>query len=226
MYRLGERKHSRRRMYAWLSGLLMVLVIGSAIGIRMLHADTVIGNTPKVVVRKISYDTPKVSVFEGATFKITLPSDWKAMPVNDMPTPTYTWHGVSKDDAQRWIDIYVDNGGLAEFSVNRVISVEPNGITLTLTSDVSDNCTGFTGGVSVGPGQSHVQAKWQGVPFLCETGNYSRDVVGIVSADGLNDVNITGPAKGLHRYMFVYTDNSNSPDYKIFTDALRSFMAK
>ena len=71
MYRLGERKHSRRRMYAWLSGLLMVLVIGSAIGIRMLHADTVIGNTPKVVVRKISYDTPKVSVFEGANFKIT-----------------------------------------------------------------------------------------------------------------------------------------------------------
>ena len=225
MYRVGERKHSRRRMYAWLGGLLALLVIGAVIGIRMLHADTIIGNTPKEVIRKITYDTPKVSVFEGTTFKVTLPSDWKVMPVNDIPTPTYTWHGTSKDDTARWIDVYVD-ASLSEFAVNRVISVQSNDTGLSVTSDVSDNCTSFTGGASVGPGQTHVQAKWQGVPFLCETGNYTRDVVGIVSGDGLNDVTITGPIKGQHRYMVVYTDNSASPNYKIFTDALKSFVAK
>lgn len=225
MYRLGERKHVRRRMYIWLGGLLGLLAVGAIIGVRMLHADTVIGNTPNVVTRTISYDAPKVQVFEGKTFQITLPSTWKAMPVDDTPIPTYTWHGTGTADNARWLDVYVDVS-LADFSLNRVISVESNGPGLSVTSDTSDNCTSFTGGTSAGPTQTHVQAKWQGVPFLCETGNYSRDVVGIVSGDGLNDVTVTGPLSGVHHYMFVYTDNSASPDYKIFSEALKSFMAK
>jgi hypothetical protein len=223
-YRIGERKHSHRRMYIWLGGFLAALVFGAVIGVRMLHADTHIADTPKVVTRKITYDTPNTGVFEGSTFKLTLPSDWKPMPVTDTPTPTYSWHGKSKDDVARWIDVYVD-ADVATFSLNRVVSVQANGAGLSVTSEVSDNCTNFTG-APVGSGQSHIQAKWQNLTFLCETGNYARDVVGTVSPDGLNTVIVTGPLKGMHHYLFVYTDNSASADYKIFTDALKSFVAK
>lgn len=225
-YRVGERKHSHKRLYIWLGSFLSVLVLGSVIGIRFLHADTHIGDTPAPVTRTITYDTPNVQVFEGATFKISLPNTWKVMPVSDTPTPTYTWHGTDKktgDDA-RWIDVYVD-ADLQTFSINRVVSVQANGTGLSVTSDVSDNCTNFTG-TPVGAGHTYVQAKWQNIAFLCETGNYTRDVVGTVSPDGLNTVNITGPTKGLHHYLFVYTDNSSSANYKIFTDALKTFVAK
>lgn len=226
-YRVGERTHSHRRMYIWLGSFLGLLVLGSVIGIRFLHADTHIGVTPNVMIRKITYDTPNVQVFEGATFKISLPSDWKTMHVDDFPIPTYTWHGTNKktgDDA-RWLDVYVD-ADLQTFSVNRVVSVQANDPGISVTSEVSDNCTNFTG-TSVGPAaHSYVQAKWQNVTFLCETGSYTRDVVGTVSPDGLNTVIVTGPVKGLHHYLFVYTDNSASANYKLFTDALKTFTAK
>lgn len=224
MYRLGERKHSRRRMYSWLAGLAVLLVTGAVVGIRMLHADTFIGNTPQPVIHTISYATPQVGTFEGLTFKIMLPSDFKVMPTTDTPVPTYTWHGTTKTDNDAWIDIYVD-ANMANFALNHVVSVQANGSMLNVTSEVSDTCTNFTG-ATVGAGQTSIQAKWQGLPFLCETGTYTRDVVGIVSADGLNTVNISGPLKGMHHYFFVFTDNSNSPNYQVFTDALKSFIAK
>ena len=224
MYRLGERKHSHRKLIISLICLSVLILAGAIAAVIFLKPDTHISTPPKVVVRKIVYDTPKVSTFEGATFKIQLPSDWKVMTVTDTPQPTYTWHGTSKTDANRWIDVYVD-ADLATFSINRVIAAQANGTGISVTSDVSDNCTSFTG-VTPDSTHSYTQAKWEGVPFLCETGNYSRDVVGTSSPDGLNTINITGPVSGLHHYFLVYTDNSESPDYSFFTNALKSFQAK
>ena len=69
-------------------------------------------------------------------------------------------------------------------------------------------------------------AKWESIDFICDSGNYQRDVVGSVSGDGLNNINLTGPTKGPHRYFFTYTDNNSQPDYAIFSEALKSFKAK
>ncbi|HET6924222.1 MAG TPA: hypothetical protein VFH39_00125 [Candidatus Saccharimonadales bacterium] len=225
MYRLGERKHSRRKLYAWLGGFLVLLFAGAIVAVYLLHADTVISQTPAPVVRRLTYAAPKTTVYEGATFKISLPEGWKTMAVTDMPTPTYTWHGTGKTDGNRWLDVYVD-ADLTTLSLNRAVSVAAHGNGVSATSDVSDNCASFIGNAKPAPHQTYVPAKWHDLPFLCETGTYARDVVGTVSADGLNNVTISGPASGKHHYMFTYTDNSASPDYKVFTDALQTFQAK
>jgi hypothetical protein len=102
--------------------------------------------------------------------------------------------------------------------------VQASGTGVSPLGDVSDNCTTFTNGAD--SHQATQAAKWDGLPFLCDTGNYERDVVGIVSSDGSNTVKVTGTTGATHRFFITYTDNSPSPDYTVFTAALRTFQAK
>jgi hypothetical protein len=69
-------------------------------------------------------------------------------------------------------------------------------------------------------------AKWSGINFLCDLGNYLRDVVGTSSPEGINSVTLTGNTTGKHTLFFMYTDNTPSPDYSTFINALKSFQLK
>jgi hypothetical protein len=174
------------------------------------------------VVSTVSYDAPKLQQIMEPNFTISIPAGWKQTPNNNaIPAPTYNWQGVSGEDRNRWLSVYVDMK-LPNLAVNRALHIQTNGAAINVISGTSDNCTSFTG-----PNNSSgvQQAKWENITFLCDTGNYERDVVGIVSPDGLNNINVTG-TKGLHAYFFTYTDNTSQPDYTIFANALASFRAK
>jgi hypothetical protein len=222
MYRLGEREHSHRRLYITFS-VFAVLVFGVVVGAKhYLTSNTEVSGSPAVVT-KVSYDAPKVQQVIGNTFTMNIPSTWKlTADNNDIPSPTYNWQGTSGEDKNRWISVYVDTK-LPSKAVNRALHIQANGATINVISGTSDNCTSFTGPANSSSGVQ--QAKWENISFLCDTGNYERNVVGIVSPDGLNNINVTG-TKGLHTYFFTYTDNAAQPDYTIFTNALASFRAK
>lgn len=223
MYRLGEVEHRHRKIYAFLAGFVALLVVAGFIAAHFLQSNTEIGNTPSTVVTHVSYDTTKLKTFDTPLFTISLPEDWKPVSRNsDIPPPSYTWQGTVKDNANRWLSVYVDSN-VANLAVNRELSVQASGTTLNALGDVSDNCTTFTGAAS----QSHgsTPAKWQGIDFLCDSGNYERDVVGVASPDGLNNVTLTG-TKGAHRFFFTYTDNAVRADYSIFINALKSLQLK
>jgi len=136
-----------------------------------------------------------------------------------MPHPNYSWQGTNKNNT-RWLNVYMDTIP-ASLAVNRVLPVMGNGAALSLPTNVSDNCTTFTGASN--STQLSVTAKWQGITFLCDTGNYVRDVVGTSSLEGVNTVSLSTTTSGNHHFFFTYTDNSSSPDYTIFTNALKSF---
>ncbi len=222
MYRLGERRESHRGFYIWLGVILTIIIGGGAASLLLLHPDAKVSKTPAAVVRKITYDDGATITYNEPTFSITLPNDWKVEPVNDQPAPTYTWHGTNKDNTDRWIDVFVD-AIPATLAVNRVVHVQANGGAISVISDVSDNCTTFGNAPNQSSGVA--QTKWEGLSFLCDTGNYTRDVVGTVSPDGINQVSLTG-ATGTHHFFFTYTDNSYTPNYQIFTKALKSVIAK
>lgn len=224
MYRLGEREHSHRRFYIWLVGFVIFLGILFGLGSHFLKANPQIGQPPAVVTKKISYDPPPLTTFNEQLFSIGMPAGWKpVVRTTDIPAPTYSWQGVTGDDNSRWINVYVDMS-LPTFAVNRELHIQGNSHAINVVSDTSDNCTSFTG-VNTAQNHGSSPAKWEGIDFLCDVGNYERDVVGTVSTDGLNLVKLTG-STGVHHFFFTFTDNSVRPDYSIFTNVLRTFQLK
>jgi hypothetical protein len=224
MYRLGEREHHHRKLYITLGIFAVIIVAGIIFAKQFLSSDTKIDNSAPAAVTAVTYEQTKLQQVDVPHFTMSIPATWKVSTINaEEPKPTYIWQGTTGEDKNRWISVFVDKP-LTAFAVNRALHIQSNGATITVIGSTSDNCTSFTGPANTQTGKT--PAKWETIDFLCDSGNYQRDVVGIVSPDGLNNVDITGTAKGTHRYFFTFTDNTNQPDYSIFTSALRSLKAK
>jgi hypothetical protein len=223
MYRFGERIHHHRKLYVWLISFVCVLVISVFAGDKLLKSDTHIAKAPAPTVHALNYNDTKTITFSEPLFMIALPSDWKLESKATTPYVTYRFGSTLAHQDARWLDIYTD-GVPAGFGVNRALAVSASGGKLVLESDVSDNCANFTGPVAGQPATATL-GKWQGVDFLCDLGNYVRDVVGTSSPEGPDVVTLTGTT-GKHQFFFAYTDNNASADYSIFTNALKTFRAK
>lgn len=220
VYRLGQRRLSRKRMYVTLL-IILVLIGAAAVAARLyLKPQSTISKAPDPVTSHVSY-TAQTVTYTTPLFSISVPKDFKQVTSNtDIPTPNYIWQGTTKDNQARWIDVYVDKIP-STIALNRVIEVQGNGTTISVMGDVSDNCVSFTDGADSHP--STIPAKWQGLSFICDSGNYERDWVGIVSPDGLNTVSLTSREGSLHHIFITYTDNSPQADYTIFKAVLQSF---
>ncbi|HEX7368188.1 MAG TPA: hypothetical protein VF261_00845 [Candidatus Saccharimonadales bacterium] len=223
MYRFRERPHHHRKLWLTLLGFVIIACLVVLAAIRLLRSDTDLGQAPPPVTKTITANTPKLVAVNEPLFSISLPADWRPRVNNDIPKPTYSWHGTTKEDNTRWLNVYVDDIP-ANLAVNRVLPIQGSGDKIIVASAVSDNCVTFTGAPA--GNQNSFPAKWQGINFLCDTGNYTRDVVGTSSPDGVNTVVLSSADEGTHQFFFTYTDNSSSPDYSIFTDALETFHLK
>jgi hypothetical protein len=224
MYRLGEREHNHHKLYISLALFAVLVITIFFVARHFLSPDTEIGKTPAATITNVSFEQTKIQTVDVPYFTMSIPATWKLSSMDaEVPKPNYIWQGTAGEDKNRWLSVYID-ANLANFAVNRALHVQASGPSINVIGSTSDNCTSFTGVTSSQTGKS--PAKWESIDFLCDSGNYERDVVGIVSADGLNNVNLAGPTKGIHKYFFTFTDNSNQPDYNIFTEALKSFKAK
>lgn len=225
MYRQGHRTRSHRKLYSWLIvGFIVVIVVGGIGAHHFLRANTHLSSSPPVTL-EVKVPTVTTKRFTEPTFSIALPSDWKSRRVMQTPQPTYSWENTTGNVGVETLSVFVDTIP-ANLAINRVLAVQANSGSIVTASGVSDNCTTFTGTSITPTTPEDITAKWAGVNFLCDTANYERDVVGTSSPQGINTVTVTGPTKGTHAYFFTYTDNSDQPDYTIFTNALMSFKAK
>jgi hypothetical protein len=223
MYRLGEREHHHRKVYISLALLAIVIVAGLFTAKHYLQSDSQITKQSPAAITSVSYQQRKTQQLDVPLFTMSIPVTWKLSGINaEDPKPKYIWQGTAGEDKNRWISVYTDTA-LASFAVNRALRIQANGPGITVIGSTSDNCTSFTGASKA---QAVTPAKWETIDFLCDSGNYERDVVGTVSPDGMNNINLAGPTKGVHKYFFTYTDNSNQADYSIFVNALKTFKAK
>lgn len=225
MYQLGKRStHTRRTAtVAALLVLIVVLASGTWIAKHYLKAETSLQQAP-AMTHKVRLSGTKAETFEKPMFRIDLPHSWKEVaPLDTIHTP-YSWRGTGDTARMRSLNIYVDDIP-TDMAVNRMLPIQADGNKIDVLNAVSDNCAGFTGTSDKSSQTGTASAKWSGVNFICDMGNKTRNVTGTSSPKGVNDVTITGH-NGTHQYFFVYTDNSSSPDYSIFTSALTSFSAK
>ena len=224
MYRLGEPLAHYHKRIVWVVVIAVVLV--TVIAFLLVHylvrANMAIGPTPPATTTSVASGVATKTLDEPL-FTIALPTDWQLAASMSSPS-MYRFVATAKPDNARWLDVYVDSVP-NNFAMNRMLPVQANGTGITVIGTVSDNCVNFTGpGVTVGSGTA--PAKWEGITFTCDTGNYIRDVVGIGTGTADNSVALTSTDKGTHKFYFVYTDNDASADYTLFTSALKTFQLK
>jgi len=224
MYRLGENTVKRRHRHMVYLAVAVVFLLGGALFLKhSLRSSTAISPTPPAVTGTVSADSGKTKHVDEPLFSLDLPTDWKLVSRQTQSANNYTWQSSDAKAAGRYITLYIDTLPQT-MGVNRALTVQASGNRITPIGDVSDNCASFTSPMSNQPNTA-TSAKWGGVPFLCDLGNYERDVVGTVSPDGINKVNVTS-ARGNHALFFTYTDNNIQPDFNIFISVLQSFQLK
>jgi hypothetical protein len=223
MYQADRRiiSHRKRRVVlVWLGIVLLLLVgVGYVLMKFFITANTTIAAPPAPVINQVTGKDGKDKTFVESGFTISLPSDWVLASHQDSTFNVYTWHNTKGDAGIQQLQVYYDTIP-SSLGVNRILPVQGNGGQVIPTT-VSENCTGFTNGKL--PGPSDTPSKWDGVNFLCDMGNYERDVVGTSSTDGINLVKLSSSSTGHHNLFFTYTDNNSTPNFEIFTNALTSF---
>jgi hypothetical protein len=223
MYRLGHQiKHKH-----WPYILIGVIVVAVSTTGLIWMPRTIMPNTritqSKSIIRHVSSDADTTQRVSKAVFSFDLPTGWQAAATPQIsPAPVYSWVGTTPNGAGRRLDVYLDQIP-SSLAVNRLLPVLVNGDKLALVGSVSDNCINFTDKVTESAATGIAPAKWNNVSFLCDMGNYERDVVAIGSSAGVNDVTLTGPTMGSHRILLVYTDNDINPDFTILSAIVQSF---
>ena len=233
MYRLGKRKRHSKKPIIFGSILLLMLGLGAA-GYSFVkntsRTSTQIKNGA-ATVHYVSASSSQKSHFDEDSFSLNLPPAWKL--VNHLAPQAsrynvYTFQGTNAAESSRLVAVYVDLLP-TDLAVNHEISVQAQGSGMS-HGTVSDNCANFASDAARSTSQavtSQVSAsRWDGVDFLCDLGNYNRNVTGTGAIGTINKVILTGPRGGTHSFFITYTDANINPDYTVLYNLLDSFQVK
>jgi hypothetical protein len=191
--------------------------------IRWLKPNTIIAQSAPSV-HQLTYSG--LQHFDGPDFGIDLPAGWKATtkPVGD--SQGYSWQSAVNETDGQTLEIFKDTLPTT-FPVNRLLIIAPGPGRLEVKGGASPDCTTFVPPASPAPDRLGVEAKWQGVTFLCDQRRLPRTVIGTGSTDGINTINLKSPTGGpAHKFFFSYNDFTGKGDYSVFYEALRSLRLK
>lgn len=227
MYRIGRQSKKKAKRKVWV-GILLILL--AAIGTTGFFAYKILSEpdetitTTQAITRE--YAPPQgedTKEFNQGVFAITLPSDWVLKGHNETPYNMYSYQATKKNADNRWLEVYIDRVP-SDVAFNRLLPVIIEDNKIVVTGSVSENCVEFTGPRDnpAAAGVAMLPAKWQGVDFMCDMSNYTRNVVGVGTVATRHNVTLTGPTSGKHVFYFKYIDHNISPDYQILEKALES----
>lgn len=224
-YRANKRpktKKRRRLMRLIIFLIVMALAVAGYITVKnMLKPQTVIKQS-RATERKVTYDDAKTKRYELPDFTINIPVAWTQLARPAGPYQSYSWQTSSAGSNGQLIEIFEDTIP-PNYGFNRALIVSGQDDHLNIEGTASDNCSKYTKKQASTPGQISSIAKWQGVDFLCDLGNTTRDVIGTSSTDGLNFVILNNTSTGAaHKFLFSYTNHGLNPDYNVFYQALQS----
>jgi hypothetical protein len=233
MYRLGKRHRRSKKPY--IIGSLVMLILGASFGgyqylVTSAKSSTAISNSA-ASTHYVSASSSQKTHFDEGIFSLDLPRAWKLANQQTPPASAYnvyTFQGTTALESSRLISVYVDLLPTT-MAVNRSIAVQAQGSGLS-HGIVSDNCINFTGQAARNTPEAINTAastsRWDSVDFLCDLGNYNRNVTGTSSIGNINKVTLAGSLNGTHSFFIVYTDVNINPDYTVLYSAIDSFKLK
>lgn len=231
-YKYGRRPGRRRRTRIAIVLFISFSIIGTIgalvyLDLTKSNKDTSVTGPGRTIAQSVD-SAQDVLRIDQPTYTMELPGDWKKV---DQKTSTIensiTWQGTKKGQDNRKLTVYVDV--IPPLAVNSLLPVTASGDSL-VSGDVSDNCATFTQKGTLDTGQAvknrDSPAKYKQVDFICDLAQVTQNKTGTGSTDGINMVNVTGLAKGKHKYFFLFNDQNIQPNLTILTNALKSFKAK
>jgi hypothetical protein len=227
MYRVGERtEQSRRHRQRIVIAIVCVasLILASVYVVSNVQIKPVqtIRNAPAVIKDYKPGDVGRIEVSKPL-LTMKLPYGWTEKQVDGgVDPPLYRFQ--AGPTAPQQLDVYIDNVPPV-YAFNKVVAVSSLGQGINYGT-VSDNCSTFTDTAKTNPATGYAPAKWQGVDFMCDMGNYTRQVVGTASTEGMNVLTVHGANGKKYRAFFVYTDNNINPDYTTLYAILSSLRFK
>ena len=229
MYRSQRRVTNRKKSAPIFMILLVIILLSVAwyfINRDVLKSTKIKGSDQAITGYYDGSATSNKKIIKEPGFSFSLPDDWKEIArEKGPPYETIQWRSFKKGSESRDLKLWV-NTIPTEMAVNRIMPITIVGNKI-LAGDISDNCVNFNINkynpktnekvIEKSPG------KWQGASFICDLGNYLRNLVGTSVVDG--DYNATLKTKDGKdmKFFFVYTDHTPAPDYQVFVDALKSF---
>lgn len=228
MYRLGEPEKSSRRGFRYIViGLVLVTAVAASFMLfdARRNSKITVSTTPPQRSEVPLTTTPTKKITEPF-FSLKLPQDFAEIERTAEPR-SITWQSTDKKTTARKLKVYIDNIP-ANLPLNRLQPVTVSGDKI-IPGDISDNCANFVGTTPMTPQLAGkvkpTPAKWQDISFICDLPNYLREVAG-TGTDGPGGPNLQlQGSQGTHRYLFIYTDHTNQPDFMIFKNILSSFIA-
>lgn len=207
--------------------MLVVTALGVFGGVglymyKLMNVEPAIASAPEAVVTTVANNMSAMKRFDGNGYAISLPDDWESFTVADSIAGASRWHNTAGNKGVQVITVYID-ADVQKLAINRLLPVyvAQNGI--IPDGSASEKCINFASPDSTQPSTGIVTAKWQKVSFLCDTGNYVRDVVGIGTEDTLNGAVVTDNGGVQHTVFITYADDSVTPDFELFARVVRSF---
>jgi hypothetical protein len=225
MYRLGHHNKHHYWPFILIGCLVIICVISGVIWFSHIFSAKTYLKQAKSVTHYVAGTTTTLQHIVERTFSVDIPVSWKAVPPPSTQPTVYSWTGEATDGTGRRLDIYIDQVP-STLAVNRLLPVQVAGNKLETVGTVSDNCVNFTNKSTENAATGTAPAKWDGVSFICDMGNYERDVVAVGSAAGVNSVILNGPMTGSHAVLLVYTNDGINPTFSNLTSIVQSFQVR
>lgn len=220
MYQHGRRTKAPKSANTLIATLIIMgLVVLGAWWI--VHKDIGSNTGPKStvpIITEVGEDKGSKLQISENFFSMELPADWKLLERrNESYINSYVYASTKKGADDRRLEVHVDIMPQS-YKYVKLQPLAANGSKLIL-GNLSNDCVNFASGANRGS-TAPLPAKWENITFTCDPISANQTIGTGSEAGGIKTT------LGRHSFFFYYIDHNIRPDDKIFTDALRSFVAK
>ena len=221
MYQHGKRttRPKDKKVFLKTAFVLGIALIVVAIILRRDLSTSTKEKTTVPIVTEVGEVKGDVIKINEPLFVMELPADWSQTDrKNESYANYYEWHSSKKGGNDRRLLLHIDIMPTS-YKITRLLPLIVS-VNKFNQGNISGHCVNFATAAVNNGSNAPVEAKWEGVTFVCDPIEANQTVGTGLAADGI------GAKLGTHRFFFYYEDHNIRPDDKILQDAVRSFQAK
>ena len=231
LYTIGTPKLKKKKWDLVIGALVILFIIGAYLLLRAENKSNSFtvdesNNAPQTSV--VGVKGQQVTTIDNELFKLNLPGDWEEWKEEGGHSGgVYRYKALGFKDNGRSLEVYVNSLPKEEdLRMTYLLPIRPaqNGLSVDL-GELSEHCKGFAPLDREDHTLNVIRAWWKEIEFDCDVQPYIN-IVGTASYDDSYLVPLGTKKDDQDRFFFHFTDHSSKPNNNVFTEIMRSFVAK